>query len=113
MDGGSFEDEDSAVEPAEEARLFVGNLPYQVDNEELGEVFDVARLVQTAEAYVGNLPLEVDGARLKEFFSQHGRVLEANVAYDRGRSSGFGFVSMSTVSELNNAVNALDWTVFG
>ncbi|KAG8383035.1 hypothetical protein BUALT_Bualt05G0142400 [Buddleja alternifolia] len=119
MDCGSFSDEDSAVEPAEEARLFVGNLPYQVDHEELGEVFDEAGLatpkvriprpcVASFWAYVGNLPWEVDGARLKEFFSQHWRILDASVAYDRGLSRGFGFVSMSTVSELNNAVNALD-----
>ncbi|KAK1377288.1 28 kDa ribonucleoprotein, chloroplastic-like [Heracleum sosnowskyi] len=60
--------------------------------------------------YVGNLPWEVDDAGLKEIFSKHGKVLNARVVRDResNRSKGFGFVTMSTESELNDAISTLD-----
>lgn len=63
--------------------------------------------------YVGNLPWEVDNARLEQVFSEHGKVLNARVVYDRetGRSRGFGFVTMSTETELNDAIAALDGQV--
>ena len=46
------------------------------------------------------------------FFSEHGKVLEARVVYDRetGRSRGFGFVTYSSDSEVNDAIAALDGT---
>ncbi|TXG50816.1 hypothetical protein EZV62_023340 [Acer yangbiense] len=60
--------------------------------------------------YVGNLPWEVDNARLEQVFSEHGKVINARVVYDResGRSRGFGFVTMATETELNDAIAALD-----
>ncbi|MBA0703709.1 hypothetical protein Golax_016012 [Gossypium laxum] len=60
--------------------------------------------------YVGNLPWDVDNARLEQVFSEHGKVVEARVVYDRetGRSRGFGFVTMSSETELNDAIAALD-----
>ncbi|KAL8111572.1 hypothetical protein AgCh_019330 [Apium graveolens] len=60
--------------------------------------------------YVGNLPWEVDDAALKEIFSKHGKVLNARVVRDResNRSKGFGFVTMSSKSELNDAISNLD-----
>ncbi|KAJ0047861.1 hypothetical protein Pint_15590 [Pistacia integerrima] len=60
--------------------------------------------------YVGNLPWEVDNARLEQVFSEHGKVVSARVVYDRetGRSRGFGFVTMSNETELNDAIAALD-----
>lgn len=63
--------------------------------------------------YVGNLPWDVDGTRLEQVFSEHGKVLSARVVYDResGRSRGFGFVTMSDESEMNDAVSALDGQV--
>lgn len=64
--------------------------------------------------YVGNLPWEVDNARLEQVFSEHGKVVSARVVYDRetGRSRGFGFVTMSSETELNDAIAALDGQVF-
>lgn len=64
--------------------------------------------------YVGNLPWEVDNARLEQVFSEHGKVVNARVVYDRetGRSRGFGFVTMSSETELNDAIAALDGQVF-
>ena len=63
--------------------------------------------------YVGNLPWEVDNGRLEQVFSEHGKVVEARVVYDRetGRSRGFGFVTMSNETELNDAIAALDGLV--
>ncbi|KAJ0106089.1 hypothetical protein Patl1_18188 [Pistacia atlantica] len=60
--------------------------------------------------YVGNLPWEVDNSRLEQVFSEHGKVVSARVVYDRetGRSRGFGFVTMSNETELNDAIAALD-----
>lgn len=63
--------------------------------------------------YVGNLPWQVDDARLEQVFSEHGKVVNARVVYDRdsGRSRGFGFVTMSNETELNDAIAALDGQV--
>lgn len=60
--------------------------------------------------YVGNLPWQVDDARLEQMFSEHGKVVEARVVNDResGRSRGFGFVTMSTRPEVDDAIAALD-----
>ena len=63
--------------------------------------------------YVGNLPWQVDDSRLVQLFSEHGKVVEARVVYDResGRSRGFGFVTMATRDELDDAIAALDGQV--
>eukprot|EP00250_Pteridium_aquilinum_P005643 c15710_g1_i1 orf=511-1374(-) len=60
--------------------------------------------------FVGNLSWGVDQAMLEELFSEHGKVLEARVVNDRetGRSRGFGFVTMSTEAEVNEALNKMD-----
>uniref|UniRef100_A0A0A9CUR9 RRM domain-containing protein n=1 Tax=Arundo donax TaxID=35708 RepID=A0A0A9CUR9_ARUDO len=60
--------------------------------------------------YVGNLPWQVDDSRLVQLFSEHGKVVDARVVYDRetGRSRGFGFVTMATQEELDDAIAALD-----
>ncbi|OMP14032.1 hypothetical protein COLO4_00395 [Corchorus olitorius] len=206
--GGDSEEEESIPEPPEEAKLFVGNLPYDVDSQSLAMLFDKAGTVEIAEViynreteqsrgfgfvtmstveqaekavemfnsynlfdcfdlamtllddilhliknilasdyvsmledlngrlltvnkaaprgsrvdrsprvyepafriYVGNLPWDVDNARLEQVFSEHGKVVDARVVYDRetGRSRGFGFVTMTSETELNDAIAALD-----
>ncbi|ESW09982.1 hypothetical protein PHAVU_009G171500 [Phaseolus vulgaris] len=170
------EEDEGFVEPPEEAKIFVGNLPYDVDSEKLAMLFDKAGVVEIAEViynretdrsrgfgfvtmstveeaekavekfsgydydgrqltvnkasprgaqperpprrnfepaasiYVGNLPWDIDSTRLEQVFSEHGKVVSARVVYDRdsGRSRGFGFVTMSTETEMNDAVAALD-----
>ncbi|KAJ4961465.1 hypothetical protein NE237_021375 [Protea cynaroides] len=176
--GGGFveeEGEEAYTEPPEEAKLFVGNLPFDIDSEKLAKLFDQAGVVEISEViynretdrsrgfgfvtmstveeaekavemfhrydvsgrlltvnkaaprgarperpprvfesslriYVGNLPWEVDDARLEQVFSEHGKVVDARVVYDRetGRSRGFGFVTMSSQSDLDDAIAALD-----
>ncbi|PIA51541.1 hypothetical protein AQUCO_01100415v1 [Aquilegia coerulea] len=161
--------------PPEEAKLFVGNLPYDIDHERLAQLFEGAGIVEVAEViynreteqsrgfgfvtmrtveeaekavemfhnydingrlltvnvaaprgsrpersprvyepafrlYVGNLPWEADDVRLEQAFSEYGKVVDARVVYDRetGRSRGFGFVTMSTKTELDDAIEAMD-----
>lgn len=62
--------------------------------------------------FVGSLPWEVDDAKLAQIFAQAGTVVSAQVVKDRdtGRSRGFGFVEMSTDEEAQNAVNNLNGT---
>ncbi|XP_028126371.1 31 kDa ribonucleoprotein, chloroplastic-like isoform X1 [Camellia sinensis] len=78
-DGGVLEEseEESYPEPSEEAKIFVGNLPYDIDSEKLAQLFDQAGIVEIAE-----------------------------VIYNRetDQSRGFGFVTMSTVEEAEKAV---------
>lgn len=63
-----------------------------------------------SKLYVGNLSFETQENDLRELFAQHGEVLSANVVTDRdtGRSRGFGFVEMSNEAEARNAENALN-----
>ncbi|HVJ65729.1 MAG TPA: RNA-binding protein, partial [Bdellovibrionota bacterium] len=44
--------------------------------------------------FVGNLPFSIDNDSLREAFAAHGTVVSARVVSDRdtGRSRGFGFV---------------------
>jgi nucleolin len=59
------------------------------------------------------MPWEVDDSRLVQLFSEHGKVVDARVVYDRetGRSKGFGFVTMATQEEFDDAIAALDGQV--
>ena len=41
--------EDTFSEPPEEAKLFVGNLSYDIDSEKLAQLFDEAGVVEIAE----------------------------------------------------------------
>lgn len=62
--------------------------------------------------FVGSLPWAVDDAKLAEIFSQAGKVVSAQVIKDRdsGRSKGYGFVEMSSEEEAQNAVKNLNGT---
>ncbi|KAL8210546.1 hypothetical protein R6Q57_004983 [Mikania cordata] len=55
--------------------------------------------------YVGNLPWNVDSAALAGLFQRAGNVEMVEVVYDKGsgRSRGFGFVTMSSVKEVEAA----------
>lgn len=60
--------------------------------------------------YVGNLSYGVDDDQLKEQFEEFGNVSSAKVITDRqsGRSKGFGFVEMDDDSEAQAAIDELD-----
>ena len=60
--------------------------------------------------YVGNLGYGVDNTQLEKLFAEHGTVESAAVITDRGtgQSKGFGFVEMSSNSEAQAAISALN-----
>ncbi len=60
--------------------------------------------------YVGNLPFELTDEELEAAFTEHGEVSSARVIIDRfsGRSRGFGFVEMPTDSEGEAAIAAMN-----
>ncbi|KAI3437509.1 uncharacterized protein J3R85_005273 [Psidium guajava] len=55
--------------------------------------------------FVGNLPFSVDSSQLAGLFESAGNVEMVEVIYDKetGRSRGFGFVTMSSVEEVEAA----------
>ncbi len=62
--------------------------------------------------YVGNLPYSVDDASLADLFAPHGTVQSATIIIDKfaNRSKGFGFVEMSSDDEAQAAIDALNET---
>jgi RNA recognition motif-containing protein len=59
--------------------------------------------------FVGNLPFDVDDAQLAQLFAQAGTVTSAHVVMNKfsGQSRGYGFVEMSTDAEAAQAVSLL------
>lgn len=60
--------------------------------------------------FVGSLPYSVNDAQLEEMFAAVGTVVSAKVIIDResNRSKGFGFVEMSSEEESKKAVDELN-----
>jgi RNA recognition motif-containing protein len=60
--------------------------------------------------YVGNLSYNVGDNELQQLFSTFGTVTSAKIITDRdtGRSKGFGFVEMGTNDEANAAIASLN-----
>jgi RNA recognition motif-containing protein len=73
------------------------------------------RLTMSSKIYVGNLPYSIDDQSLRHNFSEHGNVVSAKVMMDRdsGRSKGFGFVEMSGPQEAEAASAALNGMAVG
>jgi RNA recognition motif-containing protein len=65
--------------------------------------------------YVGNLPYEIGETELQDLFARAGSVESVNVMRDQatGRARGFAFVEMSTDEEAQNAITTLDGTQVG
>ena len=60
--------------------------------------------------YVGNLSYNVKEDQLRELFEEFGEVETAKIIMDKfsGRSKGFGFVEMPSNSEADQAIKALN-----
>ena len=60
--------------------------------------------------YVGNLNYEVSQEDLSEVFAEYGKVKRVHLPTDRetGRKRGFGFVEMETEAEEDKAIETLD-----
>ena len=65
--------------------------------------------------YVGNLPYTVRDEDLQQSFGQFGSVTSAKVMMERdtGRSKGFGFVEMGSDAEAQAAINGMNGQPLG
>ena len=64
--------------------------------------------------YVGNLPYSMRDDDLQQHFAQFGQVSSAKVMMDRdtGRSKGFGFVEMGSSNEAQAAIRGMNGQSF-
>jgi cold-inducible RNA-binding protein len=60
--------------------------------------------------YVGNMPFSMDEAQVRTLFEPHGTIDSVAIITDRdtGRPRGFGFVEMADDESGRNAMQALD-----
>jgi RNA recognition motif-containing protein len=60
--------------------------------------------------YVGNLDFKVNENDLKEIFEEYGAVSSSNIIIDKysGKSKGFGFVTMDIQAEAEKAIKELN-----
>ena len=63
----------------------------------------------SVKIFVGNLPFSVDDERLKAEFTKFGTVESARVVTDRhtGRSRGYGFVEFADTESANAAIEQM------
>ncbi len=62
--------------------------------------------------FVGGLPFKVDEKELREIFEKQGELTSVKLIVDKqsGRSKGFGFVEMDDEAAGQQAIEALDGT---
>ncbi len=60
--------------------------------------------------YVGNLPYTINSDQLGTLFAEHGQVADAVVITDKmsGRSKGFGFVEFMDEESAKKAIDAMN-----
>ena len=60
--------------------------------------------------YIGNLPYSVNDDKLREMFAQFGNIASATVIMDRetNRSKGFGFVEFENDADADKAQKDMD-----
>ncbi|HSW56557.1 MAG TPA: RNA-binding protein [Ignavibacteriaceae bacterium] len=64
----------------------------------------------STKLYVGNLPWTFNNNQLSDTFKPHGNIISAKVVTDKesGKSRGFGFVEMENDNYANSAIKALN-----
>ena len=64
--------------------------------------------------FIGNLPYDISEPELHNLFIEFGEVVNANLVVDRytGRSRGFAFVEMDSRSSGQQAMESLNKTVY-
>ncbi len=64
----------------------------------------------STKLFVGSLPWSVNDKTLQQTFEVHGTVVSAKIVMDRdtGRSRGFGFVEMENQADAEKAIRALN-----
>ncbi|KAK9748147.1 hypothetical protein RND81_02G039200 [Saponaria officinalis] len=73
-------------------------------------IYQALRCMSSSKLFIGGLPYAVDDSSLRDTFSQYGEVIEARVIIDReqNRSRGFGFVTFASTEEASSAIQAMD-----
>lgn len=68
-----------------------------------------------AKIYVGNLPYNTNEDQLREFFAQYGNIedIKLIVDFNTGRSKGFGFITFATAEACESAVSAANGAEMG
>ena len=68
-----------------------------------------------SKIYVGGLPYSATEQQLNDLFAAHGAVASSRIITDKftGQSRGFGFVEMSSDSEAQVAITALNGSEMG
>ena len=66
------------------------------------------------KVYVGNLPYSTDDNELKEAFSGCGEIVSSRVVFDKvtKKSRGYGFVEFKTPEQASKAISTMDKTDF-
>ena len=64
----------------------------------------------STKLFVGSLPWSVNDKILQQTFESHGTVVSAKIITDRdtGRSRGFGFVEMENPTDAQKAIKSLN-----
>lgn len=72
-------------------------------------------MAQNNKIYVGNLPYQIDEAGIEDAFASFGEITEVKIITDRetGRSKGFGFVTFVDEGSANNAVDEMNGKEIG
>lgn len=72
-------------------------------------------MADNARVFVGGIPYAATEDELKAHFSAAGNVVSVFLPVEKetGRKRGFGFVEFSTPEEMQNAVKMYDQTEFG
>jgi cold-inducible RNA-binding protein len=75
----------------------------------------INQISKIMEIYVGNLPWSVNDQDLADTFKEFGTVDRASVIVERpsGRSKGFGFVTMNDDAEATKAIESLNGSDMG
>ncbi|XP_073223549.1 RNA-binding protein CP31B, chloroplastic-like [Cicer arietinum] len=101
---------ESFEELFEDLKIFVGNLPFDVDSEKLALLFEHVGTVEVAEVIYNR---DTDRSRGFEFVTMSTmeeveKVVNKSNSFRPVDHYGFGFVAMSSENDVNEAINALD-----
>lgn len=68
-----------------------------------------------AKIYVGNLPYNTNEDELRDFFAQYGNIedIKLIVDFNTGRSKGFGFITFANAQACESAVAAANGAEMG
>ncbi len=64
--------------------------------------------------FIGNLPYDITEVEVNDLFMEYGEVVTTNLIKDQytGKSKGFAFVEMSTRGEGHKAMETLNKTIY-